>query len=228
MRKPIVQSLLLKIIYKGFLFWFLKLFVGVRFDKTKFLKKERQFIILANHNSHLDALSLMASLPSNLLWRTKPVAAEDYFGNTKLKAKLSNYLINTLLIRRKGERDVNHDPIDEMLKALDKGYSLILFPEGTRGEAEVMDKIKPGIGKILSLRPHIPYIPVYLSGMGKSLPKGESIILPYNSSVNYGKVTPIKSNNISEILEQIYQDFKIMQEQYKVVIKNDEEDDLSS
>lgn len=97
-----MQSAMMQILYKGIFRWFLKLIVGVQFPDTRFLRKEGQFIILANHNSHLDTLSLLSSLPGNLLWKIKPVAAEDYFGRTRFQAAFSNYFINTLLIRRKG------------------------------------------------------------------------------------------------------------------------------
>ena len=100
-----MQSAMMQILYKGIFRWFLKLIVGVQFPDTRFLRKEGQFIILANHNSHLDTLSLLSSLPGNLLWKIKPVAAEDYFGRTRFQAAFSNYFINTLLIRRKGEKD---------------------------------------------------------------------------------------------------------------------------
>ena len=58
-----MQSVVMRIIYKGVFHWFLKLIVGVQFTDCQFLKKEKQFIILANHNSHLDTLSLLSSLP---------------------------------------------------------------------------------------------------------------------------------------------------------------------
>ena len=88
-----MQSVAMRIIYKGVFHWFLKLIVGVQFTDCQFLKKEKQFIILANHNSHLDTLSLLSSLPGNLLWKVKPVAAEDYFGKTRFQASISNFFI---------------------------------------------------------------------------------------------------------------------------------------
>ena len=60
-----MQSAMMQILYKGIFRWFLKLIVGVQFPDTRFLRKEGQFIILANHNSHLDTLSLLSSLPGN-------------------------------------------------------------------------------------------------------------------------------------------------------------------
>jgi 1-acyl-sn-glycerol-3-phosphate acyltransferase len=91
MEKRFMQAAAMQIIYKGVFQWFLKLIVGVQFTDCRFLKKEKQFIILANHNSHLDALSLLASLPGELLWKVKPVAAEDYFGKTRFQASISNF-----------------------------------------------------------------------------------------------------------------------------------------
>jgi 1-acyl-sn-glycerol-3-phosphate acyltransferase len=94
-----------------------------------------------------------------------------------------------------------------MLKALDAGYSLILFPEGTRGEPEKEQALKPGIGIILSKRPEIKYVPAYMKGMGKAMPKGDNLIVPTNSSLVYGKPTKINSPDIAEILNQIEADF---------------------
>lgn len=199
-------------IYKGLVRPFLRIFVGVYLDDSRFLLQEEQFIIIANHSSHLDTMSLLASVPGKILWKVKPVAAEDYFGNTRLKATLSRYLINALLIKRKGMSRSGNNPLQAMLNAIDEGYSLILFPEGTRSESDHLEKIKPGIAHILSQRPHLKYVPVYLTGMGRSLPKGDILLLPYKSSVNYGSPTLPVSTDVEEIIEQISVDFKNMEE----------------
>lgn len=185
---------------------FLKLFVGVKFQNAKFLLKEKQFIIVANHNSHLDTMTILASLPSKIISKVKPVAAADHFGNTKLKAKLSNYFINTLLIQRKRDKEnLQNDPIHRMIKALDEGYSLILFPEGTRGAAEVQQPLKPGVALVLSERPTVKFVPAYMRGMGKAMPKHDSLIVPHNSSLVYGSPTQIESNDVTQILAQVEQ-----------------------
>ena len=223
MKKRFFQSACLQFIYKGFVQYFLKLIVGIHFSDNSCLKSESQFIILANHNSHLDTLALMASLPRKILWKVKPVAAEDYFGNTKIKASLSNYFINTLLIRRKADKDASNDPIKKIIAALDEGYSLIFFPEGTRGTAEQMDKIKPGISRILSERPHIKYLPVFMTGMGRSLPKGDPLLLPYKSSVNYGALTSVLSRDAQQIMQQITLDFDEMKARFQPAISSSED-----
>ncbi|MCQ2193203.1 MAG: 1-acyl-sn-glycerol-3-phosphate acyltransferase [Paludibacteraceae bacterium] len=224
MEKKFLQPTVMRVTYKLIFRSILKYFVGIQYPDCSFLKKEKQFVIIANHNSHLDTLSLMTALPGDLLWKVKPVAAEDYFGNTKLKAKFSNFFINTLLINRKSKStDGANYSINKIIAAIDEGYSLILFPEGTRGEPEQMSRMKSGIARILAQRPNLKYVPVYMTGMGKSLPKGTPFILPYNASLHFGEPTLAKSTDSHEIMDQIVDDFNKMVANF--AIKEDDDDD---
>lgn len=204
-----MQRIILQVIYSFLVRWFLRLIVGVKFDDSRFLLGEKQFIIVANHNSHLDTMSLMASAPRKLIHKIKPVAAQDHFGKTKFQEKLSNLLVNSLLIQRgRDKENPDNDPIVKMIKALDNGFSLILFPEGTRGEPEKVQPLKPGVGLVLSQRPDIKYVPVYLTGMGKAMPKGDNLIVPFNSALTFGQPTRIKTIKVEDILKQIQDDFE--------------------
>lgn len=208
-----MQKFVLQFVYSFIVRWFLKIVVGVKFDNSKFLLNEKQFIIVANHNSHLDTMSLLASVPAKIIHKIKPVAAADHFGKTKLKGKLTNYFVNTLLIQRK--RDVSNpenDPINKMIKAIDDGCSLIIFPEGTRGEPEIQQPLKPGVAYVLKNKPDLKYIPAFMMGMGKAMPKNDNLIVPFNSSLSYGQPTQIKSLEINEILKQIEQDLILLKE----------------
>lgn len=208
-----MQKFVLRFIYGYVMRIFLRIIVGVRFDSTRFLLDEKQFIIVANHNSHLDTMTIMASLPRSIIHKVKPVAAADHFGKTKLKAKLSNYFINTLLIQRKRDKDhPENDPINRMIEAIDEGYSLILFPEGTRGEPEVQQPLKPGVALVLLKRPHVKYIPAYMKGMGKAMPKNDSLIVPFSSSIRYGTPKTISADDdVASILERMQWEFDEVQ-----------------
>ncbi|MDB5257407.1 MAG: 2-acyl-glycerophospho-ethanolamine acyltransferase [Chitinophagaceae bacterium] len=202
-----MRKIILQLLYCVIVRLFLRIFVGVKFDKAKFLLEEKQFIIVANHNSHLDTLTIMASLPRQIVHKVRPVAAADHFGKTKFKEKLTNYFINALLIQRKRDKDhPENDPIYRMVHALDEGYSLLLFPEGTRGEPEVQQRLKPGVSYVLLQRPQVKYVPAYMKGMGKAMPKDDNLIVPFTSSLTYGQATLIQSNDSTEILQQIEQD----------------------
>jgi 1-acyl-sn-glycerol-3-phosphate acyltransferase len=208
-----MQKIVLKIIYSFLIRWFLKIIIGVKFDDANFLKLEKQFIIVANHNSHLDTMTIMASLPSKIIDKVKPVAAADHFGKTKLKGILTNYFVNTLLIQRKRDKEnLENDPINKMIKAIDEGYSLIIFPEGTRGEPEQQQPLKPGVAYVLQSRSKIKYVPAFMVGMGKAMPKDDNLIVPFNSSLTYGKPTDIKSTEIKDILAQIQIDLNELKE----------------
>jgi 1-acyl-sn-glycerol-3-phosphate acyltransferase len=192
---------------------FLRMFVGVRFASGRFLAKEKQFIIVANHNSHLDTMTIMASLPRNVIHKVRPVAAADHFGKTRLKANLSNFFINALLIQRKRDKDNReNDPIFQMIKALDDGFSLIIFPEGTRGTPEVQQPLKPGVAIVLLQRPTVKYVPAYMKGMGKAMPKDDSLIVPHISTLVYGKPTHVNSTDVTAIMSQIEQDLNVLRD----------------
>ena len=77
MRNPV-----LFLVYKIIMPVFLKILVGVKFQNKEVLKKQKQYIIVANHNSHLDTMAIMSSLPVGRLYKTHPVAAADYFGKS--------------------------------------------------------------------------------------------------------------------------------------------------
>ncbi len=171
------------------------------------MKELDQFIIVANHNSHLDTITLLASLPADILHKVKPIAAGDYFGKNWLTRNLSSFFINAVLIDRKGMKENPESaPIPRMISELEMGNSLILFPEGTRGEPEELKPFKRGIALVLSKKSDVPYIPAFLSGMGKNLPKGGVIPVPFNSYIRFGNPTWVASEDTRSIISKIQDD----------------------
>ncbi|MBC7487174.1 MAG: 1-acyl-sn-glycerol-3-phosphate acyltransferase, partial [Cytophagaceae bacterium] len=77
----------------------------------------------------------------------------------------------------------------------------------TRGEPEVQQPLKPGVSYVLMQRPHVKYVPAYMKGMGKAMPKDDNLIVPFTSSLIYGKATLIQSHDSMQILQQIECDF---------------------
>lgn len=135
-------------------------------------------ILVANHNSHLDTLVLLSLFPLRDLVRVRPVAAADYFTVHPLVRWFSTHCIGIIPIRRKVEGFHEH-PLEGVKNALLGGDSVIIFPEGSRGEAEKMEKFKPGIAHLARMVPHIPIVPIRLGGAGKVLPKGEALLVPF-------------------------------------------------
>jgi len=194
-----MKKIILIIIYSFFWKNFLKIFIGLKYVNEKTLKNKKQFILIANHNSHIDTMAIMSAIPSRYIHKVHPIAARDFFGGSLFKKILMRYLVNATLIKRDRD-DPNNDPIDSMDKMLKKSRSLILFPEGSRGTPGVMTKFKKGLGYLIQRNPEINVIPVYLDNVYKTLPRGKNLILPYNCSMIFGDPIEFKSMEVNDIL----------------------------
>lgn len=164
---------------------FLALFVGLRVRGREHLPPRDPFLLIANHSSHLDALSLLGLLPLTRLRRVRPVAAADYFERNPLVSWGTRTLFHTLPIARRDVNDEN-DPRPRMLAALQAGQSLILFPEGTRGQVGQLGRFRTGVAWLVEHAPEVPVVPAYLVNMGRSLPKGELLPVPFFCEVRIG------------------------------------------
>jgi 1-acyl-sn-glycerol-3-phosphate acyltransferase len=143
-------------------------------------------ILVANHNSHLDTMVLMTLIPGNLLRKTKPVAAMDYFMRNPYLAWFAINIVGIIPIERASKKSAEH-PLQVCYDAIDEDHVLIFFPEGSRGEPEEISKFKGGISVISEKYPKLPIIPILLHGLGKSLPKGEALLVPFFCDVFIGE-----------------------------------------
>lgn len=178
-------------------------FIGIRVRGRNNLLWGHPFIIIANHASHLDTAALMNLFPLKDLSRIRPVAAADYFNRNRIIALTSRLFFNILPIERKHIcRD--HNPLADLREVLMKGESLIVFPEGTRSSSGEMGPFHSGVAHLIKEYPQIPVIPVYMSNMGRALPKGEFVILPFICEINIGtSIFPTGSKEeITEMLRQ--------------------------
>jgi 1-acyl-sn-glycerol-3-phosphate acyltransferase len=67
--------------------------------------------------------------------------------------------------------------VDEALKTLERGISLLVFPEGTRSPAGRLQRFKHGVF-VLALRAGVPIVPITLDGAAAIMPKGRWEICP--------------------------------------------------
>ena len=209
------------------------LWLGLTVHHKERLPLRGPAILIANHNSHLDTLALLALFPLHVVPSIRPVAAADYFMSNRLIAWFSLHVVgilpvlrgttpvalnstlsaskpvmsicpaqvatdkdplSTLALQVKPGNDTvtgagptaARDPLSACYKALSKGQILVIFPEGTRGEGERFKSLKKGIFHIAQRYPNVPVIPVYMQGLGKSMPRGELVPLPLFVDVYVG------------------------------------------
>lgn len=160
--------------------------LGLTVRHRERLPKDGPAVLAANHNSNLDALALMSLMPLKLLPKLRPVAAVDYFFTSKARGWFVTNIIGIIpVVRGSARKGVN--PLAACEEALDRGEILVLFPEGSRGDPEKLGRLKTGMGHLACARPDVPVIPVYMHGLGKALPKGSSLLVPFNCTVNAGE-----------------------------------------
>jgi 1-acyl-sn-glycerol-3-phosphate acyltransferase len=161
------------------------LMLGFNVRRREWLPIRGPAIVVANHNSHLDAPVLMSLLPLRLLPRIRPVAAADYFLRNRWLAWFALRIMGIIPLRM-GSRQPKEVMLAEIVTALENGAVIILFPEGTRGEPEKFGKFRTGIGVLAEWFPQVPIHPVYLYGLGKALPRGEALLVPFFCDVFVG------------------------------------------
>ncbi len=169
----------------------------------------RQRIYYANHSSHLDIILLWASLPAFVRACVKPAAARDYWEGSPFRRFLSLQVFNSIMIDRvfegMGPRAALKS-VESVVSGLGTKHSLIIFPEGTRGDGEELGQFRSGVYHIAKRIPGIEVVPVYMHNLNKILPKGTFIPVPLLSNVTFGAPLQIgEGERKTEFLERMRQ-----------------------
>lgn len=154
---------------------------GVRLDVRgkEHLQRREPRIIVANHQSHFDIVLLGALVPEPFKYISKKehysvpfmgwlMRMARYFGIERDNPRQSMQIL-----RQAGE-------------ALDQGFSIVVFPEGTRTPDGEIQEFKGG-PFYLGIRKRVPLLPIRLEGFREVLPKHSLRFRPGRASVIIGE-----------------------------------------
>ena len=129
-------------------------------DKTIF---DKPAVMICNHQSHLDLMCVLSLTPKLIILTNDWVWNSPVFGRLVKYADfypVSNGIENAL---------------DKLQAAVEKGYSIMIFPEGTRSEDCSIQRFHQG-AFYLAEQLKLDIIPVFIHGVGHFLPKSEFIL----------------------------------------------------
>lgn len=168
---------------------FARFITAVRADWRGIEPIPKQRVYFANHVSNADMPMIWACMPPPIRRKVRPVAAADYWLKNRLRAFVGPEVFNCVLVDRRPEaRDADHDPMQNILTALDEGSSLIIFPEGNRNMTEdPLLPFKAGLYNMGKARPDVDLVPTWIANVTEIMPKGEVIPLPLICTVTFGE-----------------------------------------
>jgi 1-acyl-sn-glycerol-3-phosphate acyltransferase len=167
-----------------FLLWLVRVLTGAQARWYGCPPKAEQRIYFANHQSHADLVMIWAALPQELRSITRPIAAKDYWTRSRLRQWITTAVFNAVYVER--ERKGDEDPLQPLVTALERGDSLILFPEGTRGNSEEPQPFKAGLYNLALRFPQVVLVPAWIANVQRVMPKGEVVPVPILCSVTFG------------------------------------------
>jgi len=175
----LIRSGFLELIAQPFV-WFLG---NPRVVAPRRLDVNEPMLIVCNHVTAYDGALIEYALPGRMRRRVASAMLgemlEDFrhfrnpdTGRFMLLGPAAYWLVTALYNvfplprRRDFQRSFAHAG-----EALDRGYNVLVFPEGTRSEAGELARFRPGIGMLVK-QAHAPVLPVALVGLGELKAKG--------------------------------------------------------
>ncbi len=109
------------------------------------------------------------------------LARASLFRNRFFSRLITN--LNAFPIRR-GEGDVG--AVKEIIRRLQEGHMLALFPEGTRTLTGEIKSLEPGVALVIRRATDVAIVPAVLDGSFQAWPKGRKLPHAHPIHVMYG------------------------------------------
>ncbi|HEU4509795.1 MAG TPA: AMP-binding protein [Pyrinomonadaceae bacterium] len=167
-------------------------------------------LFISNHVTHVDAPLILSALPFR--WRLRLAIAmagemlRDWRQNEKVKYALGAGLFNVFSLPRQSGFRQSFAYAGE---AMDRGYSVLIFPEGTETKDGRLQPFRAGIG-LLASELNVPIVPIMLRGLFELKQKRQFFVRPGTVSVTFGEPiifsADLDPTEITRALESRYTD----------------------
>ena len=157
---------------------------------------QKSYILVSNHQSNFDIFALLGYLPIQFRWTAK--------------AELFRIPFLGWAMTRIGyipiERDSPKKAYRSMLRAAEKvqkGLSVMIFPEGTRSPDGNLQRFKKGVF-FIALKSQAPILPIAIRGTGKIMQKGDwrthpgKVQIIIDPPIETAGISPEKEGELSE------------------------------
>jgi 1-acyl-sn-glycerol-3-phosphate acyltransferase len=160
-------------------------FASWKVEGKKNLPKDQPVLIVCNHLHIADPPIIAASIPLRL----KFMAKDDLWDNAWNRFWVSNF--GAFPVRRDA---IDTEAIRSAERALNEGFSVIIFPEGGRARDAQMKPALPGAALIAS-RMKVPLLPVSITGSEKLRNLKSSFFRHPKVTVNIGQPFNLPPHN---------------------------------
>ena len=171
-------------ILKGFMHPLLKNELSLRvFGLDNLTGVDAPVVFFSNHSSHLDATLILTTLPD--VWQAKTAvgAARDYFFDVWWRQAFTALVYGAFPIdRSRGGRGA----VDKARELIEDGWSLVVFPEGTRSPDGHVQRFRHGTSR-LCLEHGIAAVPIAIRRRASGHAQGP-VLAEGRSSHRHGPV----------------------------------------
>jgi 1-acyl-sn-glycerol-3-phosphate acyltransferase len=160
-REPGLIGVAVNALWRRLVGLYLRLFHRLSVTGAEHLPTAPPFVLIANHASHLDALTLASVLRGRSARNARALAAGETFFGSAGAAMIAAYAINAFPVWRGRTRQ--GDLATLRARLTEDALVYILFPEGTRTRDGMMARFQPGIGALVA-GTEVPVVPCFLDG----------------------------------------------------------------
>ncbi|MGC2163824.1 MAG: AMP-binding protein [Silvibacterium sp.] len=146
-------------------------------ERESTLKTDRPLLLIANHISVYDVPLILYALPGHMRRHIAVAMAADILDDWRKRRNQGSWILNALgpLTRLLVTGLFNVFPLPRSAgfrrsfqhagEALDRGYNVLVFPEGHRSDDGALQPFRPGVG-LLVTESETQVLPVALAGLG--------------------------------------------------------------